>query len=66
MSDLAFLSFRLPKRSAIGSRPSPTAATRAFVETGEAIKALPPELRDRRSEIDWRGLVRLRDVMVHR
>jgi uncharacterized protein with HEPN domain len=53
---------QLPQRDRIAYR----AIKNAIVEVGEAIKALPQELRDRRTEVDWRGLVRLRDVVVHR
>lgn len=53
---------QLPERDWVVYR----AVKNAIVEAGEAIKGLPPELRDRRGEIDWRGLVRLRDVVLHR
>ena len=32
---------------------------------GEAVKKLPPELRDRHSSIAWREIAGLRDVVAH-
>lgn len=32
---------------------------------GEAAKGIPPEVRERHVEIDWRGLAGLRDVLAH-
>ena len=52
---------QLPERNRMAYRAIKT----AVVETGGAINGLPPELRDRHGGIDWRGLVRLRDVVVH-
>lgn len=52
---------QLPERNRITYR----ALKNAIVEVGEAIKALPKEVCDRHPEIDWRGLVRLRDIVVH-
>ena len=53
---------QLPERNWVAYR----ALKNAIVEAGEAIKGLPPELRDRHRGIDWRGLARLRDVVAHR
>ena len=53
---------QLPERD----RRTYRAVKNAIVEVGEAIKALPQELCGRHPEINWRGLVRLRDVVVHR
>jgi uncharacterized protein with HEPN domain len=41
------------------------AAIRQFEIIGEATKRLSPELRNRRSEIDWRRVAGLRDVLIH-
>lgn len=32
---------------------------------GEAVKALPPELRDRQPDVNWRGITGLRDLLTH-
>ena len=38
----------------------------AIVEVGEGIQALSQDICDRHPEVDWRGLAKLRDVVVHR
>lgn len=32
---------------------------------GEAVKALPPEFRDRHSSVPWRDIAGARDVLIH-
>lgn len=38
----------------------------AFIEIGEAIKHLPPDMKARNPSIDWKGFVGFRDVLTHR
>lgn len=32
---------------------------------GEAVKQLPPEIRDENPEVEWRKIAGLRDIIVH-
>lgn len=41
------------------------AVIRAMGIIGEAVKKLPPEVRERHPEIPWREMARTRDVLVH-
>ena len=41
------------------------AVKNALAELGEAIKAIPAEIRNRHSNIDWKGFAGLRDLMAH-
>jgi uncharacterized protein with HEPN domain len=41
------------------------AVKNAVTEVGEAIKALPAEICDRHAEVDWRGLIGARNIIVH-
>ena len=41
------------------------AALRNLEILGEAAKAIPEEIRQRHPEIDWRGVIGLRDVLAH-
>lgn len=36
------------------------------MEIGEAVKAITPELLERRPEIQWQAIARMRDHLVHR
>ena len=42
------------------------AVKNAVAEIGEAVKALPDEVRNRHPDVDWRGLVAIRNIVVHR
>jgi uncharacterized protein with HEPN domain len=37
----------------------------AFIQLGEAMKALPAELTHRHSHIRWSGIAGMRDIIVH-
>lgn len=41
------------------------AVTRAFEVAGEPAKQVPPEVRARHPEIDWKGLTGFRDILAH-
>jgi len=59
MDDGAF--HALPNADRIAYR----ALKNALSELGEAVKALPSEVTDRYSDVDWRGFAGLRDVVAH-
>ncbi len=42
------------------------AVKNALAELGEAVKALPDEVRRRHPEVDWKGFAGLRDLVAHR
>jgi len=41
------------------------AVKNALTELGEAVKALPEDVRKRHLEVDWKGLAGLRDLLAH-
>lgn len=41
------------------------AAIRNLEIIGEAVKMLPPELRSRYSEVEWKRIAGLRDILIH-
>ena len=41
------------------------AVKNALVELGEAVKALPEDVRKRHPEVDWKGFAGLRDLVAH-
>ena len=41
------------------------AVKNALTELGEAVKALPEDVRKRHPEVDWKGLAGLRDLLAH-
>ena len=41
------------------------AVMRALEIVGEAAKRIPEAVRERHSDIDWRGMAGLRDVIIH-
>jgi uncharacterized protein with HEPN domain len=51
----------LPHADRMGFR----AVKNALAELGEAVKALPADLRKRHPNVDWRGFAGLRDQVAH-
>jgi uncharacterized protein with HEPN domain len=41
------------------------AVKNALAELGEAVKALPVDVRKRHPEVDWKGFAGLRDLVAH-
>jgi len=41
------------------------AVKNALAELGEAVKALPEDVRKRNPEVDWKGFAGLRDMVAH-
>ena len=41
------------------------AVKNALAELGEAVKALPEDVRKRHLEVDWKGFAGLRDMVTH-
>jgi uncharacterized protein with HEPN domain len=42
------------------------AVKNALIEIGEAVKAIPEEVRQRYPDVDWRGFAGLRDMIARR
>ncbi len=42
------------------------ATLRCLEIIGEAVKALPEDLKEKYSEVEWRKIAGLRDVIIHR
>jgi len=57
-ADLSFESFKADERTQ-------DAVVRNLEIIGEAARALPEEIRERRSEIEWRKIVALRNLLIH-
>ncbi len=49
----------------VGDRLTFLALRGAFIQLGEAMKALPQELTRRHSHIRWSGIAGMRDIIVH-
>lgn len=41
------------------------AAKNALTELGEAVKAIPEDIRKRHATVDWKGFAALRDLVAH-
>lgn len=53
-------------RDSLGSDPTiERAVIRSIQVIGEAAKRVPPEVRSRHPELDWRSMARMRDRLVH-
>jgi uncharacterized protein with HEPN domain len=52
----------LPHADRMGYR----AVKNALIELGEAVKAIPEDVRQRYPEVDWKGFAGLRDMIAHR
>lgn len=62
VADMETASFHaLPHADRMGFR----AIKNALTEFGEAAKAIPDGIRARHSDVDWKGLAGLRDMVAH-
>jgi uncharacterized protein with HEPN domain len=53
-------------REQFGSdRKTVDAVVRNLEVIGEAVKALPPDVRDRAPDVEWQKIAGLRDVLIH-
>lgn len=52
----------LPHADRMGYR----AVKNALIELGEAVKAIPEDVRQRYPDVDWKGFAGLRDMIAHR
>ena len=59
------ISYRDHLESAEIGRMAYDAVLRNLAVVGEAVKSLPPELKDRHPDIPWSSIAGLRNVVVH-
>jgi uncharacterized protein with HEPN domain len=63
--DIKQFTAEMESRAFLADRQVQQAVASALVQIGEAIKALPPELRNRHPAVAWAKWAGLRDFIVH-
>ena len=56
----------LSKEDFLASTQVQDAVLRRIEIVGEGVKSIPPEWKDAHSEIPWRQIARMRDILIHR
>jgi uncharacterized protein with HEPN domain len=65
ISDLRAFTAGMDASGFLANRTTQHACAAALTVIGEAVKALPPELRDRHPTVEWAEWAGLRDFLVH-
>ena len=65
IKDIKEFTFGMARDEFLKDRKTQHACIRNLEVIGEAVKHLPPHLRDRAPEVEWQKIAGLRDVMAH-